>query len=130
VKLKVTLKIVASFMLIGFVSGCGDGNSETNGTLTLSATAPTNAGVVTMTATSVLTPIQVGSEISFTTIMFNGSGALPVPAACSGSRSTDLTGTATISCNITQPAVDATLQISATSAGLSSIPVSIPIPGL
>ncbi len=126
-RVKGIIRIIATILLAAAVTGCGDGNSETNWTLTLEASAPSNAGVVAMTATALLTPIQTGSEITFVTTMFNAGGALTVPTECSGKRNADVTGIATISCNITQPGAAATLQISATAGGLSAVPVSISI---
>jgi len=133
VNLKGISKIIAALLLTAAASGCGDGNSESNGTLTLTP-APgfplVNAGVVSMSATALLTPIQVGSEITFSMQLFNADGAIPLPANCSGTKNTDVTGTATISCNFLQPAADSTLQISAKSSGLTAIPVTIPFVGL
>lgn len=126
-------KVVAVLFFTLSVAACGgEGDSETNGTLTLTAAADVSANTVTMTATAVLTPVMTGSDISFTTQLFNSGGAIPFPldAKCSGTRSTDVTGTATISCNFPQPTVDAKLQVSATSGGLAAIPVSILIPGV
>lgn len=121
-RLKGIIKIIATLMLVVAVSGCGDGNSETNGTLTFTGvTATPNAGVIAMSASAALTPIQTGSEVTFITTMFNAGGALPVPAECSGTRNTNVTGIATISCNITQPGAAATLQVSATAGGLSAV---------
>jgi len=125
------MKAGIALLFMFSIAGCGsEGDSETNGTLTLSAVAPVNAGTVTMTATAILTPGKVGSDISFTTYYFNAGGAYPTGAGCSGTQKTDPTGTATISCNFIQISDPATLQISATSGGLAAIPVSIPIPGL
>lgn len=130
--LKGIIKVLASLLLVVAVSGCGDGNSETNGTLTITTVdAPVNAGTITMSASALLTPIQTGSEITFVTTMFNAGGALPVPVNCSGTRNTDVTGIATISCNIPQPSAAATLQVSAIAGGLNAVfvtPIAAPTP--
>lgn len=96
-------------------------------TLSLTASAAVNAGIVNMSASALLTPLQLGSEVTFVTTMFNAGGSLPMPPECSGKINTDVTGTARISCNISQPSVAATLQITASAGGLVAVPVTIPI---
>lgn len=133
-RLNVIFKIVAAFLLVVAVSGCGDGNSETNGTLTLTnegTPIPPVNGIVNLKVSSVLTPIQVGSEINFSAVMYNQTGgSLGATYSCTGQRPTDTTGTATFSCNIPQPPVNATLEVNATSGGLAAIPLHIFVPSL
>lgn len=122
--LKGIVKIAGALLFVVYIAGCGDSNSQSNGTLTLEGQATVNADskTVTMDASALLTPIQVNSEVAFTARLFNSNETISLPVECSGTKSTNVSGVATISCNFPQPTVASTLQISATSGGLAAYP--------
>lgn len=128
-------KIFGALLFIIAVAGCGsEGNSNTNGTISLTADAtPNGGGVVNLTATATLTPGQTGSKIHFTATMYDSTGIIEGPV--SADIATNPAGvTSPFAFNFSQSTTSVTtLEVTATAGGLFdikriSIPKFVPAP--
>lgn len=114
--------VTASFILS--IAGCGSENSNTNGKLTLTVDAPVSAGVTNLTATALLTPVQVGSKISFTAKQYgtNNSGTVETPVSVTAEVPTDKQGSAVWFYNFVPiTTMETTLEVTASSGGLLDV---------
>jgi hypothetical protein len=119
-------------LLLAFaINGCGDGNSETNGSLSLTAAAPVNSGLANLVATASLTPVLTGAKISFTATQYgSNNGNVETVEVYQNNVNTDITGKAVMAHNFVQQQFDTTIQVTAVSQGLLAAPVSIVVPKL
>lgn len=141
--MKNIVKIAVSLLLAISLTACGSaGDSETNGTLTLSASGEdTGAGTTLMNATATITPgggttITVlpgkpGAEIDFTYSQYgtDSSGYIQtIVPPTTESVLTDSQGTATFSKGFLQSQdMATTIQVTAKFGGLTSTTVTIPV---
>lgn len=116
------LKIVVASLLLLSAAGCGDQNSNTNGSLTLTVTAPKNAGVINVAAIAQLTPASVGSEVNFSAKQYGYNSAtsqVETPESYAVKLSTNSSGGVGWAVNFTNVTyMDTTLEVTASSGGL------------
>ena len=129
------LRITVALLLMVSLAGCGnDLNSNTNGTLSLTATAPVSGGTAFFSATAKVAPGRSGTlssiPVSFTAVQIGTDPStssiftLTVP---SGELRTDNTGSVTWSHNFLQKTFDTTIQVTVNVDGLvqtKTVPVA------
>ena len=114
-----------ALLFVVAVTGCGtEGDSETNGTLTLTADAPVlSSPYAILTASASVTPVKVGTKVNFTANQFGfnpESGKDEIVESISESVYTDVNGLAQMTThNFTQRTFDTILQVTAVVGGLS-----------
>lgn len=127
--MKRILKVTAVLLFICSVSGCGnEGNSNTNGTLSLTAVAPVNAGTANLTAIAAVTSGRaeatlIGIPVNFSAVQY--PLATP-PLTESGVVYTDQAGAAEWVKNFPQQTYATTLEVTANSGGIYKT-VRIPV---
>lgn len=125
-------RFVTLLTLFCILGGCGE-NSNTNGTLALSASAPpSGAGTADLTASAIVSPARTGTEVSLSVTQFGfnkTTGQFETVEVFTDKKSTDPSGLATFSSHsFVQSQIMATsLQVTATCQGLSQT-TNIPIP--
>jgi len=124
--IKNLIKIVLVSMALSAITGCGS-NSNTNGTLSLSATPTLTAGFALLQATVVVSSGRSGSTLSGIPVNLtavqsgrDATGALVTdPAVTSGTLKTDLTGKVVWSQSFPRKSYLTTILITVSAEGLS-----------
>lgn len=140
----ILLKIAITLLFVFSISGCGsDANSDTNGELTLTASAPvTGAGTVVLNATATVVPGGgttttvppglPGADVDFTYSQYgtNSSGFIETLVnSRTDSAPTNSQGVATFSRVFVQSQdMATTIQITAKFGGITSTTINIAVP--
>jgi len=137
------LKLAVGVIFMLSVAGCGnEGNSNTNGTITLTADAPvTGAGTAVLNAAATVTPAPLtggvppglaGAEVIFTATQYgldSGSGLFVTVETYTNKAFTNSVGVATMLAHAFQQQTFATtIQVTASSNALTSQTINIAVP--
>jgi hypothetical protein len=118
--LKSFVKSAVILLFVTFIASCGsEGNSNSNGTLTLTVTPKVlGGGVVNYTATAAFSGQVPGVKINFGGKHYKKDGTV-IAQFPSEERATDSTGTAEKQFNVAQDTLETTyLEITASTGGL------------
>lgn len=122
--MKRLLRLAVVMLFVVAVAGCGtEGDSETNGTLTLNILNSTySSGYVHLKANANVTPAITGTDVGFEAILYytDSTGVSRIVAECKDTRTTDITGVTTeLACDLKQDLVfETTLRVTASIGGL------------
>lgn len=130
------LKVFVTLLLLITFAGCGE-NSNTNGSLTLAAEAPVNAGLANFKASATITSGRTGAlldsiPITFTAVQYgtDSAGTLISDPPVSAVIKSDVSGAAVWNRNFPQKAYKTAIQVTASVDGVPPQTITVPVDAL